>query len=138
VDSYAPGTAGPVYVLATAVVAGKSLGVEVQFFDRAGNKAICDPIVHIISRDNEQATDETFTGVAQAECKVTIINGDPGLRKVQLIVNGRRFNEVALGNGEVRKFDVCAAMRPGSDNTITVRARGKKGTSAVVVIADID
>ena len=138
VDSYAPGTAGPVNVLATAINKAQSLGVEVQFFDLAGNKAICDPIIHIVSRVDKQPKDATFTGIMQAESKVTIRNGDPGMGKVQLIVNGRRFNEVDLRNGEVRKFDVCAAMRPGSDNTITVRARGKIGASAVVVIADID
>jgi hypothetical protein len=37
----------------------------------------------------------------------------------------------------VRKFDVASAMRPGTDNTITVRSRGKKGATAVIVIADI-
>jgi hypothetical protein len=137
VDAFVAPTTAPVFVTATGTNK-KAMGVEVDFFDAAGNRAVCDPILHIVSRDDVQPTDTTFTGIAQAECKVTILNGDPGMRKVQLIVNGQRFKEVDLRNGEVRKLDICAAMRPGTHNSITVRARGKKGASAVVVIADID
>ena len=138
VSPFTPGTLQPVTVTATAVNANKSLGVEVHFFDLAGNKAVCDPIVLVVARTDDQPEEEQFTGVPQSESKVTILNGDPGMKKVQLTVNGVKFKEQDLGPGEVRKFDVASAMRPGSDNTITVSARGKKGATAVIVIADID
>jgi hypothetical protein len=137
VDPFAPGALGPVYVLATAVDRKKSLGVTVDFFDRAGNRATCDPIVLSVAREDDQVQDETFTDLPQAESKVTIVNGNPGMRKVVLIVNGTKFKERNLAAGEVRRFDVASAMRPGTDNTITVRVRGKKGATALIVVADI-
>jgi uncharacterized repeat protein (TIGR01451 family) len=137
VDAYAQGSHGPVSVLATAVDRTMSLGVTVDFYDLAGNRGSCDPIVYSVARVDDQPQDETFTGVPAAESRVTISNGDPGMRKVRLTVNGIRFKETRLRPGEVRRFDVASAMRPGDDNTVVVRARGKKGASALIVLADI-
>ncbi len=137
VSPYSSGSNGPVTVTATAIDKKKSLGVEVVFYDLAGQKATCDPIVISVVNDDEKFQDETFDNVPQAESRVTIYNGDPGLRKVVLIVNGTKFKEKDLGPNEVRAFDVAEAMRPGAANTITVRVRGKKGASALIVIADI-
>jgi hypothetical protein len=137
IDPFSPGALGPVYVLATAVDHTKSLGVTVDFFDLAGHRATCDPVVLSVARVDDQAQDETFTDLPQAESRVTIFNGDPGMRKVLLIVNGTKFKELDLQAGEVRRLDVASAMRPGTDNTITVRVRGKKGATALIVIADI-
>jgi len=137
VDPFSPGALGPVHVLATAVDRKKSLGVTVDFFDRAGNRATCDPIVVSVARVDDQLQDETFTDLPQAESKVTIVNGDPGMRQVVMIVNGTKFKERDIAAGEVRRFDVASAMHPGDDNTITVRVRGKKGATALIVISDI-
>lgn len=137
IGPYGPGATGPIEVLATARDASKSLGVTVDFWDLAGNRATCDPIVLSVVRAADQPQDETFTDVPQAESRVTIYNGDPGVRMVRLIVNGTQFKQHDLEDGEVRKFDVAPAMRPGTDNVITVRVRGKKGASALIVIADI-
>jgi hypothetical protein len=54
-----------------------------------------------------------------------------------MIVNGVKFKEHDLQDDEVRRFDIASAMRAGSTNTVTVRARGKKGATAVIVLADI-
>jgi hypothetical protein len=137
VDTYLPGSLGPVYVQATAVDKRKSLGVQVDFLDRAGNLGICDPIVLSVVREDDQVQDETFYEVPQAESRVSIYNGNPGVRKVVIVVNGKKFKELDLKANEVRKFDVSSAMKPGATNTITVRVRGKKGASALIVIADI-
>ena len=145
IDSFVAPTTAPVFVTATSTNS-RGMGVDVDIFDVAGNQAICDPIIHIVSRVDKQPKDATFTGIMQAESKVTIRNGDlgmgkvqlKGMREVQLIVNGRLFKEVYLRPGEMRKLDISAAMRPGTNNTITVRARGKIGASAIIVIANID
>jgi hypothetical protein len=114
------------------------VSLTVEFYDRAGNRATCDPIVYSVVRVDDQPQDETFTGVPAAESKVTIENGDPGMRQVRVTVNGIRFKETRLRPGEVRTFDVASAMRPGDGNTVVVRARGKRGASALIVLADID
>ncbi|MDX6439245.1 MAG: large repetitive protein [Gaiellaceae bacterium] len=137
VDAYLPGSLGPVYVKATAVDKRQSFGVQVDFLDRGGNIAICDPIVLSVVREDDKLQDETFSNVPQAESRVSIYNGKPGMKKVVIIVNGKKFKEVGLKANEVRTFDVSSAMKPGPTNTITVRVRGKKGASALIVIADI-
>jgi hypothetical protein len=138
VDAYAAGAPGPVSVVGTAIDPARSLSVTVDFHDRAGNRATCDPIVYAVARVDDQPQDETFTGVPAAESRVTIENGDPGMRKVLVTVNGKRFKETSLRPGEVRTFDVASAMRPGDHNTVVVRARGKRGASALIVLADIE
>ena len=136
VDPFTVGTKAPVFVTATALTKS-SLGVTLDFFDTAGNRATCDPIAVIVSREDDQPEDQTFGGVAQAERYVTIQNGNPGMRKVKLTVNGVKFKEQDLLPGEVRTFDISTALRPGNKNTITVSARGKKGASALVIISDM-
>jgi hypothetical protein len=59
------------------------------------------------------------------------------MRKVRLTVNKVKFKERDLAPGETRSFEIASALTPGSDNTITVTARGKKGASAFIIIADI-
>jgi hypothetical protein len=137
VDQFTPGTTSPVFITATAVNPALSLGVTVDVFDVAGNRATCDPIVLVMSRVDDQPEDVTFTDVPASDSKVTVVNGKPGMRKVRMIVNGVKFKEHDLQDDEVRKFDIASAMRPGSSNTVTVRARGKKGATAVIMIADI-
>ncbi len=41
-----------------------------------------------------------------------------------------------LDDGETISFDVASAMNPGSDNTITLTARGKPGGSAALLVHD--
>src|SRR6185503_9533400 len=82
VDPYALGSLGPISVQATAVDKRKSMAVEVFFFDLAGHRTLCDPIVISVLREDEKLQDETFYNVAQADSRVTIYNGAPGMRKV--------------------------------------------------------
>jgi hypothetical protein len=137
VDPFAVGTTQPVNVLATALSKKKPLAVTLDFFDVRGNKVTCDPIAVIVAREDDQPEDQTFTKVPQADRYVTIVNGDPGMRKVKLTVNGTKFKERDLAPGETRSFDIGSAMKPGDTNTITVTARGKKGASAFIMVADL-
>ena len=137
VDPFAVGTQAPVFATATAKKKGSGLAVTVDFFDVGGHKVTCDPIATIVAREDDQPEDQTFTNVAGADRYVTIVNGDPGMRKVRLIVNGTKFKERDLAPGETRSFDIASALKPGNRNTITVSARGKKGASAFIIISDI-
>jgi uncharacterized repeat protein (TIGR01451 family)/CSLREA domain-containing protein len=137
VDPFAVGSTEPVFATGTAKKAGGSLAVTIEFRDVAGNTVICDPIATIVSREDDQPEDQTFTGVPHSDRYVTIVNGNPGMRKVRLTVNGTKFKERDLANGETRSFDIASALKPGNTNTITVTARGKQGASAFIIIADI-
>ena len=65
-----------------------------------------------------------------------ITNGTPGVTNLELTVNGKKFGPFHLDDGETISFDVASAMKPGSDNTITVTARGKPGGRAAVLVHD--
>ncbi len=137
VEPYAVGSLGPVTVTATAINKRKSMAVEVFFYDLAGNRALCDPIVMSIQRLVSKPQDEVLRNVPDTDHRVTVTNGSPGMRKVVLLVNGRYFGQHRLKPGEVRKFTIGTAMKPGYVNTIRVRANGPKGAKATIVIANI-
>ncbi len=136
-EPYAVGSLGPVTVTATAINKKKSMAVEVFFYDLAGNRALCDPIVMSVQRLVGKPQDEVLRNVPDMDHRVTVTNGTPGMRKVVLFVNGKYFGQHRLKAGQVRKFSVGTAMKPGYVNTIRVRASGPKGAKATIVIANI-
>jgi hypothetical protein len=139
VPPFAAGTTAPLVIRSTKINQSKSSSFQLTVTDVAGNKTTCDPVLTSVIRDpgGGQPASQTYTGLLQAESKVMIVNGSPGMKKVRLVVNGKVFRQVGLTAGEVRRFDVASAMRPGSGNTITITAKGsKKGASADIVISD--
>ncbi len=139
VPPFVVGTTAPVVVRATKI--DQSLGAQIalRLTDVAGNVVDCDPVLTSIMRDpgGDQPATQTFTGLGQSESKVTVTNGDPGLRKIRLDVNGVKFVERALAPGEKRSFDIAAAMNPGSNNTVVLSGKGgRKGASADILISD--
>ncbi|MGE3706788.1 MAG: hypothetical protein AB7I13_16070, partial [Vicinamibacterales bacterium] len=79
---------------------------------------------------------QTFTDLPYADHIVTIVNGTPGLRALDVVVNGRVFRARRLDDGEVVRLDVSGAMRQGNDNVVTLVPRGRPGESADVTIAE--
>jgi hypothetical protein len=79
---------------------------------------------------------QVVTGVAQAESTVSIYNNTPGLRQIDVKVNGKLFRVSRLSNGEVRSIDVASALKAGNHNTIVLTPRRGIG-SAEVVISDL-
>ena len=63
-------------------------------------------------------------------------NGDPGLKRLHIEVNGKRFTALSLSDNETRSLDVAAAMTEAA-NTISLTGTGELGASAAVVIGDI-
>jgi hypothetical protein len=137
--AFTPGTTSPVIVRSTKINQSQSSTFQITTTDVAGNKTTCDPVYTSVLRDpgGDQPAVQTYTGLAQAENRVTILNGDPGLKKVTLVVNGVKVREVNLRPGETRSFDVAAAMKPGNNNTIEISGKGgKKDASADIFISD--
>jgi hypothetical protein len=89
-----------------------------------------------VNRDTGQPATATFSGIPQAESKIRITNGDPGLTNLRIVVNGWQFQVAGLKAGEVRDLDVAGAMMAGKDNTITFTGLGKPGDGASVVVHD--
>jgi hypothetical protein len=123
----------------TATKINQSLGSQVALtvVDAVGNTTSCDPVLTTLSDPvHGDAGWQVFSNLDQSESKVRITNDRPGLRKVVVVVNGRRFTVDNLRADEVRLLDVARAMRPGDDNTIIVRGTGPTNGTADILIWD--
>jgi hypothetical protein len=134
VPPFAVGTTDPVVVTATKIDQSAGATVVLKATDLAGNVTTCDPAIVTVKSSANKAT--TITGVAQAESSVSIYNNTPGVRQIDIRVNGKLFRATRLANGEVRTINVASALKAGNNNRIVLTARGGSG-SAEVVISDM-
>jgi hypothetical protein len=104
--------------------------------DLYGNQVTCDPLVTTLVRDRGREEPETYTDLPYEESLVTIENNDPGLRGLDVIVNGQIFRVRGLEDNETATLNIRSAMQPGNHNTVTLVARGRPGGTAVVTIAE--
>jgi hypothetical protein len=126
-----------VNVTATKINQSLSSQVALTVVDAVGNTTNCDPVLATLSDPaHGDAGWQVFSNLDQSESKVRITNDRPGLRKVVVVVNGRRFTADNLRADEVRLLDVARAMRPGDDNTIMVRGTGPTNGTADILIWD--
>ena len=138
VPPFTVGTTDPVVVTATKIDQTKRARIEVRVTDLAGNVALCDPIHTLVVRETGPSAgtaDLTSHDVPQAENKVTVINGSPGLATLEVRVNGQKFKASGLKDGEEVTLDISSAMRPG-DNTVSLKGTGKPGGWADVFVWD--
>lgn len=135
VPGFPLGSKGPVVVMARKDQPGPSM-VELKITDLSGNMIFCDPVLTLQIREHGKPESETVSGLPQAEGKVTVVNGSPGLSALRIEVNGRKFTLGGLKDGEQRTLDASAAMQPGNGNAVVLTAVGKPGGSAEVIIHD--
>lgn len=136
IAGFSYGTRDPVTVTGTAIDANQPIGLTFEAFDLAGNRTECDPVVAGLLRETGLPLPQTFGGLPQAESKISITNGAPGVSTVTLDVNGTTFRLAGLADGETRTLDVASAMLPGSVNTVSATVVGPPGGSALIMIAD--
>lgn len=134
IPAFTKGTKSTITVTATRIDERKSAQLIIKATDVAGNAIDCDPVYTTVTKLKQDNGNQTWV-VPQAEHILTITNGDPGLRKMQVEVNGVMFVVRKLEENEVEVLDVQSAMHRG-DNTITLIPKGKKGETADVIIAD--
>lgn len=135
VPPFTVGTTDPVIVTATKIDQSLRSRVEMLVTDLAGNVALCDPILSLMVRDANGPTTETHTDVPQIEDKITFNNGTPGVKKIEVIVNGEKFKVTGLKDGEEHTLDIASAMHEG-DNTVTIKINGPKNSWVNVMIWD--
>jgi hypothetical protein len=110
--------------------------LALRITDVCGNVTLCDPVVTMALRQTGTPVSQRITDLPPAESKVTVLNGTPGLRTLEINVNHVRFLLKGLRDGERRTLDVSAAMRRGNRNTVTITTIGKPGGRAEVMIHD--
>jgi hypothetical protein len=112
------------------------MGLQFIATDLAGSEVTCDPVVTRVVRENGKPADQTFTGLPDFESKSRSQTG-PGIRTLDVVVNGITFKLTGLGPGETRTIDIASAMLPGSDNVISLAGHGGGGAgSAMVMISN--
>lgn len=134
--NWAVGTTQPVAITGRRVnpaVASQLIAVATDMY---GNTVTCDPVVTTLVRDRGREEAETYTDLPYEESMVSIENYDPGLRGIDVIVNGTMFRVRGLKDNETRDFSIKSAMQPGNNNTVVLIARGRPGGSAQVTIAE--
>jgi VCBS repeat-containing protein len=136
------GTTDRLTGIETWVRNGKPAALDLRITDVAGNVTDCDPLIATVKIDRRlkagrHTVVQSFTAVPQAESKLLIVNGRPGLKRLRVTVNGRVFWFNRLKPGQILRYDFAKAMRPGSHNTIRVRAYGKAGASARIELSNL-
>jgi hypothetical protein len=116
--------------------ANLSSRVSLKVTDAAGNVTLCDPVLTDVIRDAGQPISSVVTGIAQSEHLLHIYNGDPGVSHLTINVNGTQVQEQDLNANQQYIVDIAAWLQAGSNNTVTITARGKPNGQATILIAD--
>jgi len=82
--------------------------------------------------------EQVFSNVPALEDRVTLYNGAPGLKALDVIVNGTLFSLGGLQDHEERSVSITLAMTQGEHNTIILRGFGQANASAEIMIAEGD
>ena len=136
IPPFTPGTTEPLIVIGTKLDQSQSSHLTLEVFDVAGTSVVCDPVTMLVIRATGKPVSETLANVPEQERIVVVSNGDPGLKNLDVVVNGTKFKITGLADREATSLDVADAMVPGNDNTFVLTARGKPGSGAVVTIRD--
>jgi hypothetical protein len=136
VPSFEQGTGEPLIVVGTKIDQARGSQIQLRVTDLAGNVTDCDPVLTQEVRENGKPESSTYAGVPPEERVVTVYNGDPGLRMLEIDVNGKKFKLTGLRPGEERSLDVASAVKPGTNSIFTLTAYGKPGGGAAVMIWD--
>jgi hypothetical protein len=131
------GTTAHVHLTATEIVRGAGARIQIIVTDVGGNKSVCDPVLTALRARASlrgRARARTYR-VSQHERVVTIRNGRPGLSRVTILVNGKRFVARGLRPGATRRVRIGSALRKGARNKVTLQGRGAAGGRATIMIA---
>lgn len=90
------GANAEVDVTALKVTRGVSSHVSLKVTDVGNNVTHCNPVVMDLSRDTGRPSVQTTTGIDQSEHLGHIYNGDPGLSRLTITVNGQKIHERGL------------------------------------------
>ena len=110
--------------------------VNALVLDTCGRGMSFDPLIATIEIPSAGIVQQRFEGLLSAERYLRIVNGSPGLRWLEINLNGRCFQADALTDGLVLAADLGAAMLEGDQNVVLITAAGEPGSSALVTLTD--
>lgn len=135
--TYSPPETGLVTVTATRTVTGIDSRLDMTITDAAGrtNTVNCDPIAATATAGGI-AKKHTLKKLGRDMRFLSVANGTPGLRKINIGVNGRLFKVLTLADGKRAKLNLGKALTRKS-NTVTISGRGKSKATAEIMIANV-
>jgi Bacterial Ig-like domain (group 1) len=136
VPVFTPGSREAQVIRATQINPALSTVLALEVTNTNGETLACDPAATIAIREKGRPVSETFYNVLHDEGTLRLTNGTPGLKRLEVIVNGVLFVLENLVDGEIRYLNILSALKPSDDNVITVKANGVTGASGDVLIWD--
>ena len=80
-------------------------------------------------------TNQKIPDLPRAQHFVSFQNGDPGLKRIIVKVNGVVFKQRTARAGRARDLDIASAMTSGVNN-VAVEIEGNKHATATVIFHD--
>jgi autotransporter-associated beta strand protein len=122
-------------LVAVKVDGGQPAAVNVIVMDKCGRGKSFDPIITTLEVLSGNKVQQRFEGLLSAEHYLNVINGSPGLTRLEVNLNGRVF-ALNLTDGQRVASDLRSAMREGTDNVVILTGYGAVGSSAFVTLTD--
>jgi hypothetical protein len=123
--------------LVAAKLATGPATVNVIALDTCGLGKSFDPVITQLKVTSGNLVEQRFTGLLAAEHYLQVINATPGLRWLEVTMNGSKFRLDPLSDGQTVSADLAAAMLEGDRNVVVLRGGGAVGASAYVLITDL-
>jgi len=136
IPPFTPGTTAEVIVDAVKINNALAAHLTLEVLDVSGNRTECDPVLTEQVRSTGKPVTATFTDLPDTDTQVRIINSTPGLKHLDIVVNGHKIKVNGMVDDEVIDIDCTQFMVPGDNNVYELTARGKPGGSAAVMIWD--
>lgn len=160
IPRFTPGTTAPIVVRVERQSGQDDARVTLKITNARGGTAFCSLLLSTPTKprsddnregdsrrdDNNRPGDsQRDDGASQSvdvlhhldgsEGSVQVLPGK-GLQRIELVVNGKRFVLDGLGDGKPRTVDISSALKPGTDNTVTVTSFGDAGSSADLLLSN--
>ena len=111
--------------------------VNVIAIDLCGLGKSFDPVMTDLVVGAGGAVRQHFKGLLAAERYLQVFNGTPGLRRLEINLNGHLFVLDPLADGAQVAGDLAAGMVEGDQNEVTLTGYGVAGARATVLITDM-
>jgi hypothetical protein len=109
--------------------------VNVMSIDTCGRGKSFDPVITTLKVTAGNLVQQRFEGLLAAEHYLRVVNSTPGLRSLDVNLNGRHFH-LDLADGQEVSADLGGAMLEGLRNVVILTGSGEVGSSALVLITD--
>jgi hypothetical protein len=126
-----------VILVANKINARLLSGVTAAAWDSYGRVKTIDPIMTTLVITEGNQAQQSISGIYGTERYLQVINNTPGLRSLEVSMNGCQFRLDPLRNEQAVATNLGAAMIDGTNNVVTLTGHGETGASALILLTDM-